>query len=306
MKHNDPKSGLMLVLSAFIWGLAFVAQSVGMEHLGPFSFGAARFLLGGIVLIPCIYLVDILAGKKGIAIDFAKYRVLLKSGFLCGIALYGASSFQQVGLLYTTVGKAGFITTLYIVFVTVFRVMRGNIPGPGVWMGVILAVVGLYFLCITENFSVGKGDLLILCSAVFFSFQILLIDHFSPLVDGLCLSCIQFLICGCITAVTMIIAEGYPAPADIINAWGPIFYAGVLSGGVAYTLQIFAQKKLDPTLASLIMSLESVFSVLAGWILLGEGLSLRELTGCGFVFLAILLAQLPSGSFSLKKKSLQR
>lgn len=303
MKHNDPKSALILVFSALIWGVAFVAQSVGMRHLGPFSFGAARFLLGGIVLVSCIYLVRVLTGSKGIAIGSAEFQTLLKAGILCGMALYGASSFQQVGLLYTTVGKAGFITTLYIVLVPILRIAQRKTPGLGVWLGVALAAMGLYFLCINEEFSMGMGDLLILCSAILFSLQILLVDYFSPRVDALYLACVEFFVCGWMTAITMLFTERIPPLVDIKSAWVPIAYAGILSGAVAYTLQIFAQKKLDPVLASLLMSLESVFSVLAGWVLLDEVLSLRELMGCGLVFLAILLAQLPSGSFCFKKKS---
>ena len=298
MKTSDRKSILMLSLTAIIWGAAFVAQSVGMDYVGPFTFNAARSFLGGLVLIPFILLTDRLAVKNGgrssAPATREEKRTLLMGGILCGAALCAASGAQQMGIAYTTVGKAGFITALYIVLVPVAGIFLGNRPGRGVWMGVALAVAGLYLLCITDGFSIGGGDLLMLLCAAFFSLQILLVDHFSPRVDCVRLACLQFMVSGVLSLILMFLAGERPAPADLAAAWAPILYAGVLSSGVGYTLQAVGQKNTDPTIASLAMSLESVVSVLAGWVLLGQALSLREAIGCLLMFVAIVLAQLPA------------
>lgn len=300
MKTSDRKSILMLILTAFIWGFAFVAQSVGMDYVGPFTFNASRFLIGGLVLIPCIRFLDWLAvkngGRSGAPQTREEKRALLTGGLLCGAAICAAAGVQQMGIAYTTVGKAGFITALYIVLVPILGIFLGKRPSKAVWLGVALAVAGLYLLCITEGLAVGRGDLLVLLSAAFFSVQILLVDHYSPKVDCVRLSCLQFLVSGVISAVIMMLAGEQPTLASLGAAWAPILYAGVLSSGVAYTFQVVAQKRTDPTIASLVMSLESVFSVLAGWLLLRQALSIREAVGCLLMFAAIILAQLPSGA----------
>ncbi len=299
MKTSDRKSILMLFLTAFIWGFAFVAQSVGMDYVGPFTFNASRFFIGCLVLIPCIRLFDRMAvkngGRSGAPQTREEKRALLIGGTLCGLATCAASAFQQLGIVHTTVGKAGFITALYIVLVPILGIFLGKRPGKSVWLGVVLAVAGLYLLCINEDFSIGRGDLLILVCAVFLSAQILLVDHYSPKVDGVRLSCLQFLVGGVISTLFVIFTGEQPTIASLGAAWAPILYAGVLSSGVAYTLQVVAQKRTDPTIASLVMSLESVFSVLAGWLLLRQALSIREAVGCVLMFAAIILAQLPSG-----------
>ena len=219
-------------------------------------------------------------------------KTLVTGGILCGIALAVASSLQQIGIVYTSAGKAGVITALYILIVPIIRLFLGRRAGRKVWIGVALAMAGMYFLCITDGFSISKGDFLVFLCAVIFSVHILVIDHFAPKVDGVALSCIQFLVCGILCAVPMLALER-PQVDEIQAAWMPLAYAGVLSCGVAYTLQVIAQKNTDPTVASLLLSLESVFSVLTGWVILGERLSGRELFGCALVFAAVLLAQLP-------------
>lgn len=302
MKQSTLKSNILLVLTALIWGVAFVAQSVGMEYVGPFTFTCVRNILGGFFLIPCIYFMQ--NSKKKAAIQTADIthppsdaapqnkKDLIRGGILCGIALCFASMLQQYGISYTTVGKAGFITSLYIVIVPILGIFLKKKPRLLIWFSVILAVFGLYLLCMTGNFTISTGDFLVLLCAIVFSIHILLIDHFSPKADGVKMSCIQFLTAGILSGAGMLILEK-PALSSILAAWMPLLYAGILSCGVGYTLQIIGQKRTDPTVASLILSLESVFSVLAGWILLGQTLNNREMLGCAFVFIGIILAQLP-------------
>jgi drug/metabolite transporter (DMT)-like permease len=297
----------MLLLTALIWGVAFVAQSVGMDYIGPFTFNSVRCIIGGIVLLPCIVFLDHLArkreqkrtepetpGEAPVQME-GKHggKKLIVGGVVCGAALAVASSLQQFGISQTTVGKAGFITALYIVIVPLLGLFLKKRVSVLVWVGVALALVGMYLLSITDSFSIGTGDLLLIACAICFSIHILLIDAFSPFVDGVRMSCIQFFTCGILCGIPMLIWE-QPSMEQILAAWLPVLYAGIFSCGVAYTLQIVAQKNTNPTVASLLLSLESVFSVLAGWVILGERLSLRELLGCALVFAAIILAQLPT------------
>lgn len=290
---NHMKNNAMLLLTALIWGCAFVAQSVGMDYVGPFTFNAVRCLIGAVVLLPVIALMDRLEGKNGKRAEKkGNTRTLILGGVCCGIALGVASSLQQIGIQYTTVGKAGFITAMYIVIVPLMGVFVGRKVRPVIGLCVVIAVAGLYFLCMKGGFALGGGDLLVLLCAAAFSVHILVIDYFSPKVDGVRMSAIQFLVAGLMCSVPMFLQE-HPQPAVILSAWAPILYAGVLSCGVAYTLQILGQKGADPVVASLLLSLESVFSVLAGWMILGQALSIRELFGCVLMFGAIILAQLP-------------
>lgn len=321
MNHNL-KYNFLLMLAALIWGSAFVAQSVGMDYLGPFSFNCVRSFMGSAVLLPVIWFMD--RQKKGTAgnngavsakaeavsagreeadgiiarqtaeagIREENSRVLLTGGLCCGVILTLSTSLQQIGIKYTTAGKAGFITALYILIVPLLGLILGKKVGIKTWIGVALAVAGMYLLCIKEGFSISYGDFMVLLCALVFSLHILAVDYFSPRVDGIRLSCIQFFVCGCISAVPMLVWE-HPELSQIIRAWQPLAYAGVLSSGVAYTLQIVTQKHLNPTVASLLMSLESVFAVLTGWLVLNERLSPKELLGCVLVFTAIILAQLP-------------
>ncbi|MBS5646295.1 MAG: DMT family transporter [Lachnospiraceae bacterium] len=316
MKKTEWKSPALLFLTAVVWGVAFVAQSVGMDYVGPFTFNCIRCLIGAVVLVPCIWFLDgwkqrpdgascgresagaqdsascsrRSAGAQDGASDGS--HALLAGGICCGLALFVASNLQQIGIQYTTVGKAGFITALYIVMVPVFGIFLKKRAGIRVWVSVALAVAGLYLLCITDRLALGKGDILVLLCAVVFAVHILVVDHFSAKADGVRMSCIQFLVCGLLSGVCMLITE-HPEMRLILQAWQPILYAGVFSCGVGYTLQIVGQKGTDPTVASLILSLESVVSVLAGWLLLGQRLSVRELGGCALMFAAILLVQMP-------------
>ncbi len=286
-------SAAELLLTAFIWGVAFVAQSVGMDYIGPFTFNCIRSLIGGVVLIPLVWIL----GKKNRADKTAKETTEYKKntvtgGICCGICLCAASCFQQFGIMYTTVGKAGFITALYIIIVPILGIFMKKRVAPIVWASSIIAVIGFYMLSISGQVSISKGDILVLVCAVLFSVHILVIDYFSPKGDGVTISCIQFITCGILCGILMVVFET-PQMRDILAAYLPILYAGVMSCGVAYTLQIVGQKNMDPTVASLILSLESVFSALAGWLLLGQGLSRKELIGCSLVFVAVLLAQMP-------------
>ena len=297
MKKTKVKSPLLLFLAAVIWGVAFVAQSVGMEYVGPFTFNAVRSIIGGMVLIPCIFLLDRLKkedDKRECSPEEKKKsrRTLLIGGICCGLCLCVASNLQQIGIGYTTVGKAGFITAMYIIIVPVLGIFMKKKIGIQIWISVVMGVIGLYLLCMTESFSLSKGDAYVLLCALVFSFHILTIDHFSPLVDGVKMSCIQFLVSGVLSGIMMFLFEK-PQIGGILAAWLPILYAGVMSCGVAYTLQIVGQKDMNPTVASLILSLESVVSVLAGWLILGQKLSMKELLGCVIMFGAIILAQLP-------------
>ena len=284
------KNNVLLVLTALIWGCAFVAQSMGMDYVGPFTFNMARFLIGAVVLLPVIWFMD--RQRKTGAEKGAGQKTLIIGGICCGIALAVASTLQQWGILFTTVGKAGFITAMYIVIVPLLGIFIGKKVRPLIIGCVAIAVVGFYFLCMTESLRLGLGDFLVLLCAIAFSIHILVIDHFSPKVDGVKMSAIQFLTAAIISAVPTLLWE-QPVFTEILQAWQPVLYAGVMSCGVAYTLQIIAQKNADPTVASLLLSLESVFSVLAGWVLLGQRLSFKELFGCVLIFCAIILAQLP-------------
>ena len=303
MKKKQIRNSLLLLLTATIWGTAFVAQSVGMEYVEAFTFTFARSIVGGIVLIPCIWFLGWLKGREKKAsvtsCDVARDKRPLVTkvewigGICCGLALCAASNFQQIGMAYTTVGKAGFITALYVVIVPILGLFFKKRASFIVWICVVLSVIGLYLLCMTEgSLALAYGDLLVLICAVLFSVHIMVIDHFSPQGDGVIMSCIQFFVCGIVSGIIMLFVET-PTIENIMAAAMPILYAGVLSSGVAYTLQIVGQKDMNPTVASLILCLESVVSALAGWAILHEALTTRELFGCVLMFVAIVLAQVP-------------
>ena len=301
MKSKRMQGNLMLLLTAFIWGTAFVAQKSGMDYVGPFTFNGIRTLIGALVLTPVIASLkrakaaqgEMAAESTGLSEEESK-RPLLLGGLCCGIILFIAGSLQQVALQYTAAGKAGFITALYIVLVPVLGIFLRQKVRPAIWACVAASAVGLFLLCVPagESFStIGKGEILLFISAIFFAVHILVIDHFVQNADGVQLSQMQFLVCG-LLSVPLIFWEA-PSLASILACWFPIFYTGVLSVGVAYTLQVVAQKNTDPTSASLILSLESVFSVLAGAAILSERMSIRELFGCLLMFAAIIVSQLP-------------
>lgn len=289
MNRNTLRQSTLLLMAATIWGFAFVAQSVGMDYVEPYTFIAARNVIALAVLLPWIVVTDNQRRKKD-------NKSLLIGGICCGICLFAASALQQIGIKYTTVGKAGFITAMYLVLVPVFGIFLKKKTGVKVWIAVGLASLGLYLLCITKgDFRLQKGDIYILGCAAVFALHILFVDHFSPLVDGVKLSCVQFATNAVLGTVMMLLFEK-PELSDVCAAWLPIVYAGALSSGVGYTFQIIGQRGMNPTAASLILSLESVISVLAGWLLLHQTLSVRELAGCALALAAIILVQLPSKS----------
>lgn len=290
------KSSLILLLTATIWGVAFVAQSVGMEYIGPFTFNAIRCVLGGLVLIPVIL---VLKKKKETGAENQEKedkKTLWAGGIACGVILCIASNLQQFGIMEASVGKSGFFTALYIVMIPVIGIFIGKRPGIKLWFCVALAVVGMYLLCMKDgSFTIERADIMLLLCALVFSVHILVVDYFSPKVDGVKMSCIQFFVCGVFSAVGMLFTET-PDISNIQAAWLPLLYAGLLSCGVGYTLQIVGQKGINPVIASLIMSLESVISALAGWVILGQVLSPKEILGCILMFVAIIITQIPIGN----------
>lgn len=312
MKRTQLKNSFLLLLTAAIWGFAFVAQSVGMDYVKPFTFNGVRSAIGALFLIPCIFLFQNRSDQSEASstamssanpsdqadqelLDSSSFnrKTLILGGICCGIILAAASSLQQIGILYTSVGKAGFLTAIYIVLVPILGIFLKKRCSPLVWISVALALGGLYLLSVPDGFgSIGKGDLLLIAGSFLFAVHILVIDYFSPRCNGVALSCIQFFVCAICCLIPAFLFE-QPSLSSILAAWAPILYAGILSCGVGYTLQIIGQKGMNPTIASLILSLESSISVLAGWLILGQTLSVRELAGCGIVFLAIVLAQLP-------------
>ena len=307
------RQSLLLFLTAVIWGVAFVAQSAGMNYVGPFTYNGVRCILGGLVLLPCIALLDRLQGGRSAQGDAAAQAAegmkteealtpaearkrnrgqLAAGGICCGVILFVASSLQQLGIQYTSVGKAGFLTAMYILLVPVMGLFVHKKVGMKVWIGVVFAVCGLYLLCMTNGFKLERGDALVLACAVVFSLHILVIDYFSPKVDGVRMSCIQFWVCGIVAMLCSFVFE-QPDLSSILAAWQPVCYGGIMSCGIAYTLQIVGQKGMNPTVASLILSLESVVSVVAGFLILEQTMSRRELLGCSLMIVAIVLAQLP-------------
>ncbi len=286
------KGSIMLLMTSLIWGTAFVAQSEGMNYVGPFTYNAMRTLLGGIVLIPVIMLFRFLDRKSGGGKSEYSLKNTVAGGICCGAVLFIASSLQQAGIVYTTAGKAGFVTALYIVIVPVIGIFLHRKMPIKMWLFIAVALAGFWLLCIKDNFSISSGDMLVFIGAVFFAVHIIVIDHFNKMeTDGVLMSCIQFFTAGLLMLICMFIFEK-PVISDICDAGGTILYAGIMSCGAAYTLQILGQKYTNPTLATLLMSLESVFAVLSGWLILNERLSAKEFFGCILIFAAVILAQL--------------
>lgn len=308
------------MLTSFIWGSAFVAQSSGMDYVGPYTYNMARNVLAFLFLIPVIYVI----GKKkgvtdnagsGTGIDetasgeanwksiLLPDRTTLVGGIYCGLVMAVASSLQQIGITMTTAGKAGFITALYIILVPLMGVFIGKKIPRIIWFCVVLAMAGFYLLCVKEGFSISKGDILVLFCSVGFSVHIMTIDHFtSKGVDGVKMACIQFAVAAIVMTPVMFLLEN-PSVRGLLSAWMTIAYAGILSSGVGFTLQIVAQKDTDPTTATLIMSLESVFAAVSGCLFLNEVLLPKEILGCILVFVAVILAQVPLPVKSKAKKT---
>lgn len=302
MKNKNLTGTLILLLTAFIWGSAFVAQSDGMNYVGPLTFLSTRFLLGGVVLFPVIAIIRKFGQKSNT--DSVPFKTELKGtlcgGIFCGILLGIASALQQYGLMFTTVSKAGFITTLYVIFVPLFSLFIGKKLGFNLWVAVVLATIGLYLLCMSEDLALSLGDTLVFICGIFYALQIMAVDKYAKKAEPVLLSSIQFLTVGIVSFLPALIIE-QPSLSSLADAMLPIAYAGILSSGVAYTLQVFAQKYADPTVAAITMSFESVFAVLSAAVLLGERLSLKEGIGCIVMFSAIILAQLPSKPIFKKK-----
>ncbi len=288
--REQTKGSLMLLVTSLIWGTAFVAQSEGMNYVQPFTYNAIRTLIGGITLIPVVILFRSISRHSGGRKEFSRKNTVI-GGICCGVLLFVASSFQQSGIARTTAGKAGFITALYIVIVPLLSVFLGKRPPARSWIFVGIAAVGFWLLCMKDGLTISGGDLLVLVSAFVFALHIIVIDRFNLMqTDGVMMSCIQFFTAGTLMLICMFVFEK-PQFRSIIAARTTILYTGVMSCSVAYTLQILGQKKTPPTVATLLMSLESVFAVLAGCLILHERLTIREFFGCLLVFLAVLLSQ---------------
>ncbi len=291
---NKFKGNIMLIIAALIWGFAFVAQSIGVDKISPCTFNGIRILVGCITLLPVIYFLD-KAKKRNGTYKKQDKAVLIKGGIVCGIFLAFASTLQTYGLMYTMAGKAGFITAMYMIFVPLVSVFIGKKIQPKTVICVLIAMLGMYFLCVKKGESgINRGDVLVFISALLFTGHILSVDYFSPKTDGVKLSCAQFFVAGLLNCIVMLVFDK-PDWGLVLSCWLPILYAGAMSCGIAYTFQIIGQKYTEPTVASLLMSLESVFSALAGWVILNEVLAPRELLGCILAFVAIILVQLPDG-----------
>ena len=305
MKNSKAGNSLLLFLTACIWGMAFVSQSKGMEYMHAFTFNGVRSLIGAATLLVYLLLTGKLSGEKRRNIDWKRNLV---AGLWCGLALTVASTLQQFGIKYTSVGKAGFITTLYIIFVPLFGIFLKKKVAGIVWAAAVLAAVGMYLLCMTESLVLGTGDIMVFLCAIVFALHIMVIDYFAEGTDGAVVSCIQFLVCGIVCTVGAFI-WGEPTWQQLYSGLGALLYAGVLSCGVAYTLQIVGQKGVNPTVAALILSLESVVATVSGWIAYRIGflkddqtLTGRQIAGCVIVFAAVILVQLPGEWFAKKRQ----
>lgn len=286
MKKNRLKSDILLLLAAAIWGFAFVAQRVGMKYVGPFTYNGVRFALGSLSLIPLMLFM-----KEDKHEEDKGYKNAAKTGFIAGIVLFTASSLQQLGIMYTTAGKAAFITGLYIVLVPILGLFLKHRPGINAWIGALLAVTGLYFLCVTNAFSISGYDLMILACAFFFAIHILLIDSFISRVNALKLSFFQFLTCAVLSLFIAVFTEEITL-SGLFQAAVPILYGGICSVGVAYTLQVVGQKNADPASAAIILSMESLFAAVGGFLILHENLGIKGLTGSALMLSGMILSQI--------------
>ncbi len=310
-KTNNLRSSIYLSLTALIWGVAFVFQSMGNDSMEPFTFTASRYLLGGLVLLPVILIKykhpRFLADSDEIPVKKVPVKVTAIGGLLCGLFLGTATLLQQFGMKHTTVGKAGFITTLYIILTPIFGLVLKKTCHFTVWIGAAAAVIGMYLLCITEDFSLSPGDILVFLCAIVFTLHIMTIDHFAPKTNGVLLSCIQFFVSTVLCGILAFIFE-QPSFDQIQNGLIPILYTGIMSSGVAYTLQILGQRGFNPTIAAMIMSFESVVSAVAGyfayeWGFLTQNQSMTalQIIGCVIMFCAVVFVQLPFDKLSSRK-----
>ncbi|RYZ86583.1 MAG: DMT family transporter [Moraxellaceae bacterium] len=291
------QSNLMLLFAAAIWGFGFVAQRLGMNYLEPFAFNAARFLLGSLSLIPLIWWLYRLRKSRTLTANIVVHAShqnqssLTKAGVVTGSILFIAATFQQFGLVYTTAAKAGFITGLYLILVPILGILLKHTTGMATWLGAALALSGLYLLSINDDFTMSTGDMLLSIGALFWALHILTIDHFSGRVDPIQLSAVQFALCGVASLGVSLFIET-PSVTAAIDGWRPILYAGLVSVGLAYTLQVIAQVNAKPAHAAIIMSLEAVFAAIGGVWLLDETLSMRAWLGCGLMMAGMLLSQI--------------
>ena len=291
MNIQTVRSNALLLITAAIWGFAFVAQRVGMEYLGPFTFNAARFTLGSLSLLPLLFISRDERPASENILPRPGLKLVVFGGFSAGFMLFMGMSLQQAGLVYTTAGKAGFITSLYVVIVPLLGLFWKQSTNPGIWIGAVLAAFGLYFLSVTQRFSVEFGDLLEFFGAFFWAGQVLIIGWLSPKIPSVKLAFTQFVVCSVLSFMVAVVFEDISWNA-LIQAIGPILYGGILSSGVAFTFQIMAQRHTHPAHASIIMSMEAVFAAIGGWLLLNEILSMRGLVGCGLMLGGMLISQL--------------
>ncbi|MGI6204971.1 MAG: DMT family transporter [Anaerovoracaceae bacterium] len=289
--NRNLKGSLIFLLTAIIWGAAFVTQKSGSEYVDPFTVDTIRSFLGAATLLPFI-----MRGRKkekeaGTAAD---RKTVLTGGIVCGLGIFAGMTLQQIGIMYTTAGKAGFLTTIYVVLVPILGLFIGKKIRPLMWLCVVLSIMGLYLLCADPGtFTIGKGDLIVICSALGFSFQMLAADYYTKRMDSIFLSFMQFLVCGILSLPLMLIFE-HPTMSAITACAPQLLYLGIMSSGIAYTLQIVGQQYAEPTVASLILSLESLFAALSGALFLGETMTGREITGCALMLAAAMMSQLPA------------
>lgn len=297
INNKQLRANLLLLLTAAIWGFAFVAQRIGSQFIGTFTFNGIRFALGSLSLVPLILYLDKKKKNSNESNNKLITKKILAPGVLIGTIAYAGSTLQQMGLIYTTAGKAGFITGLYMVIVPIIGIFLGHKIGKNSWFGIGLAVFGLYFLSVNENLTISYGDLLEIIGSVFWAMHILTIDHFSKKIDPLKLSCIQFATCSILSLASALMFEQITL-SSISQALIPILYGGFLSVGVAYTLQVVAQKNANPSHAGIILSMESVFGAIGGALMLGESMSIRGYAGCLLIIGGVFVSQI---KFSFKQ-----
>lgn len=285
------RSNMMLLMAAAIWGLGFVAQRLGMDHMGPFTFNGLRFLLGAASLLPLLWWLKSRQPRPQPGQPSGDHRLLLTGGLLAGTVLFSAASLQQVGLLYTTAAKAGFITGLYIILVPVIGLALRHKTGTNTWVGALIAMAGLYYLSVTEDFSMGYGDLLQVAGALFWAIHLLVLDHYSNRVAPIRLAGVQFLVCGLLSLGTAFVIET-PTLTGAVAGWQALLYAGLVSVGIGYTLQVVGQRGAHPAHAAIILSLETVFAAIGGVLLLGETLDERAVVGCSLMLAGMLISQI--------------
>lgn len=298
------RADFLLLTTAAIWGFAFVAQRVGMDHVGPFTFNGVRFALGSLSLLPLVWLEARAETRRQTPLPIAG-GAALRGALLAGIALFAGASLQQVGLVYTTAGKAGFITGLYVVIVPVLGLFYRQRPDAGTWFGAVLAAAGLYLLSVTEQFTIAFGDLLELVGAFFWAGHVLLLGWLSPRTRAMRLACLQYACCALFSLATAVVFE----PMALAGIWAaavPILYGGLASVGIAYTLQVVAQKDAPPAHAAILLSLEAVFAALGGWLMLGEVLSPRGMLGCALMLGGMLATQLHAFAFGRRRRRLSQ